>query len=247
MERQLLEYAARRPTDSGGSGLPQTFSTGLGSVSQKQETGIGCFTPRVSVYWLNISWRYWLPRWDVVMVSSQIWKVESLPLYLRRFLTHFLIVGPSLPRNGTPKNTSPVTDWNELPHCWGLLRDLQRAWIMGSPPKLWPRNINGRVGSCCIFSLEDSNQKNEATGTFRSISRSMSNLSLTTLTKTLVCSSLELPNHLAGYPNLMMRAFGTFFGSMSLFCSQSTILGLWTQVSSGSAPRPWTATMLEII
>jgi hypothetical protein len=66
-----------------------------------------------------------------------------------------------------------------------------------------------------------------------------------------LCCIISLPNHCDWYPYLMMRAFGATAGSMLSSSSQLTHLGLSLvpafvhQLSSGWAPRPWIATMLD--
>jgi hypothetical protein len=66
-----------------------------------------------------------------------------------------------------------------------------------------------------------------------------------------LCCIISLPNHCDSYPYRMMRAFGANAGSMFSSLSQLTHRGLSLvpafahQLSSGWAPRPWIATMLD--
>ena len=61
------------------------------------------------------------------------------------------------------------------------------------------------------------------------------------------------PNQFDLYPNRMIRAFGTAAGNISSSCNHfihrgsSLVPRFFVQVSSGWAPRPWTATILPTV
>lgn len=119
-----------------------------------------------------------------------------------------------------------------------------------SPPKLCAMNINGRSTQPFSRQFDVLSRRQASFFTFRSRLNTVRSLSAVVRADCLIASG---PNQFDLYPYRMIRAFGTTAGSIPSSCNQFTQQGsslvpqFLLHVSSGCAPSPWTAIMLQAI